>query len=87
MTTSHDFRADIQGLRALAVLAVIGFHLSLPGFAGGYVGVDIFFVISGFLITGLLLREADNTGRIALIAFWARRARFALWPWRNAAPV
>jgi peptidoglycan/LPS O-acetylase OafA/YrhL len=67
-------RADIQGLRAVAVLAVIGFHvLGWP--QGGYLGVDAFFVVSGFVITGLLLRERERTGGTSLRAFWARRAR------------
>ncbi len=67
-------RRDIQGLRALAVLAVIGAHgAGWP--AGGVLGVDVFFVISGFLITGMLLREARDTGRISLGLFYARRAR------------
>ena len=67
--------AGLDGLRALAVLVVILFHLS-PGFLpGGYLGVDIFFVISGFLITALLLREYDSDGRIRLKNFWRRRAR------------
>jgi peptidoglycan/LPS O-acetylase OafA/YrhL len=67
-------RADIQGLRAVAVLAVIGFHvLGWP--QGGYLGVDAFFVVSGFVITGLLLRERERTGRTSLRAFWTRRAR------------
>jgi peptidoglycan/LPS O-acetylase OafA/YrhL len=65
----------LDGLRAIAVISVIAFHF-LPGAAvGGYVGVDVFFVISGFLITGLLVRERAKTGRIGLTAFWARRAR------------
>ncbi|MFJ6680140.1 acyltransferase family protein [Microbacterium sp. NPDC091382] len=67
-------RRDIQGLRALAVLAVIGAHAAgWP--AGGVLGVDVFFVISGFLITGMLLREARDTGRVSLGPFYARRAR------------
>ena len=67
--------AGLDGLRALAVLVVIVFHLS-PGYLpGGYLGVDIFFVISGFLITALLLREYHNDGRIRLTDFWRRRAR------------
>ena len=58
-------RADIQGLRAVAVLAVIGFHvLGWP--RAGYLGVDAFFVVSGFVITGVLLRERDRTGRTSL---------------------
>src|SRR6478735_2020209 len=73
-TPSHN-RLDIQGLRAIAVLAVVADHAGLSGFAGGYVGVDVFFVVSGFLITGLLLREADRDGRISLSGFYARRAR------------
>ena len=68
-------RPDIEGLRAVAVLMVLVFHLRMPGADGGYAGVDVFFVISGFLITGLLLRELSSTGRIDLVTFWARRAR------------
>ncbi|MCU1414031.1 MAG: acetyltransferase [Microbacteriaceae bacterium] len=64
-----------DGLRAIAVAAVILYHLSPGALPGGFLGVDIFFVISGFLITGLLLRERTETGRIRLGAFWARRAR------------
>lgn len=68
------FRADIQGLRTVAVLAVIADHLfKYP--TGGFVGVDIFFVISGFLITGLLLREFGRNGRISFADFYRRRAR------------
>nr|MBA3286778.1 acyltransferase [Acidimicrobiia bacterium] len=69
------FRADVEGLRAVAVVAVVAFHLRLGGFAGGFVGVDVFFVVSGYLITRLLLSEVGRTGRISLPAFWARRAR------------
>ncbi|MFE2725557.1 acyltransferase family protein [Kitasatospora sp. NPDC059327] len=64
------FRSDIEGLRGIAVLAVLAFHAAVPAFTGGYVGVDIFFVISGFLITGLLLARP-----ISLRDFAARRAR------------
>ena len=67
-------RADIQGLRALAVVAVVVDHVSgVPG--GGFVGVDVFFVLSGYLITGLLLREHARTGRISMPDFWWRRAK------------
>lgn len=67
--------AGLDGLRALAVLAVIGYHFIPGAFRGGYVGVDVFFVISGFLITGLLVRERAQTGAILLGSFWVRRAR------------
>lgn len=67
-------RPDIQGLRAVAVIAVIFDHL-LHWPSGGFVGVDVFFVISGFLITGLLLREHDRTGRISFASFYKRRIR------------
>ncbi|MFB2599289.1 acyltransferase family protein [Herbiconiux sp. P17] len=69
------FRSDIQALRAFAVLAVLLYHLWPGRLTGGFVGVDVFFVISGFLITGALVREAGGSGRIALARFWARRAR------------
>jgi peptidoglycan/LPS O-acetylase OafA/YrhL len=74
-TDEHGFRPDLEGLRAVAVGLVLLFHARVPGFGGGYVGVDVFFVLSGFLITGLLLREFVDTGRISLRAFYARRAR------------
>lgn len=70
-----NFRADIEGLRGIAVLLVLLFHASIPGFDGGFVGVDVFFVISGFLITGMLLREYESTGKISLRNFYARRVR------------
>jgi peptidoglycan/LPS O-acetylase OafA/YrhL len=69
------FRPDIEGLRAVAVLAVVLFHADVPGLGGGYVGVDVFFVISGFLITGLLWREASATGSVGLRRFYGARAR------------
>lgn len=69
------FRQDIQGLRAVAVLLVALDHAAFGPFHGGFVGVDVFLVISGYLITSLLLREADQTGEVSLGAFYARRAR------------
>ncbi len=69
------FRPDIEGLRAVAVFAVLLFHVGVPGFAGGFIGVDVFYVISGFLITGLLQRELATTGRINLRSFYERRLR------------
>ena len=68
-------RPDIEGLRAVAVVLVLLFHAEVPGFAGGYVGVDVFFVLSGFLITRLLLDELRRTGTIRLREFYARRLR------------
>ncbi len=68
------FRPDVEGLRGVAILLVLLFHTGLP-LPGGFVGVDVFFVISGFLITGLLLREQERTGRISFTRFYARRVR------------
>ncbi|GIG28896.1 acyltransferase family protein [Cellulomonas marina] len=73
--TRPGWRTDVQGLRALAVLVVVLYHAGVPGLEGGYVGVDVFFVISGFLITGHLLRDLDEHGRIRFARFWAARAR------------
>src|SRR3954468_446289 len=70
-----SFRPDIEGLRAVAVVAVVLFHAGVPGVPGGFVGVDVFFVVSGFLITGLLWREVRDTGRVRLARFYAARAR------------
>ena len=56
------FRPDVQGMRAIAILLAIVYHAGLPGFSGGYVGIEVFFVISGFVITGLLLRERGGQG-------------------------
>jgi peptidoglycan/LPS O-acetylase OafA/YrhL len=78
--TERAFRTDIEGLRSFAILGVVLFHASVPHFAGGFVGVDVFFVISGFLITGLLLREVQQRGRIHLVGFYARRAKRLLPP-------
>jgi peptidoglycan/LPS O-acetylase OafA/YrhL len=72
---SVQFRPDIEGLRAIAVGLVLLFHAYGQPFSGGFVGVDVFFVISGFLITSLLLREQTKTGRISIAGFYARRVR------------
>jgi peptidoglycan/LPS O-acetylase OafA/YrhL len=69
------WRPEVQGLRAIAVALVVLAHLWPKAVPGGYVGVDVFFAISGFLITSLLLEEVGRTGRVALGQFWARRAR------------
>ena len=87
----HRFRADalasrpsatgstrvlgLDGLRAVAVALVVGFHFGVGWLGGGFVGVDVFYVLSGYLITGLLLAEYERRGRIGLVAFWLRRAR------------
>lgn len=75
LRTPRTKRLDIQGLRALAVVLVVLFHLWPNRLTGGYVGVDVFFVISGFLITAHLLGEVERTGTVALSHFWARRIR------------
>ncbi len=68
------YRPEVDGLRALAVLAVVFFHVDLPWFQGGFVGVDVFFVISGYLITRLILGELE-AGRFSFARFYGRRAR------------
>jgi peptidoglycan/LPS O-acetylase OafA/YrhL len=69
------FRPDIEGLRALAILLVVFSHAGVPVFPGGFIGVDIFFVLSGYLIASLLLAEIDSTHRLNFARFYARRAR------------
>ncbi|MBS1886436.1 MAG: acyltransferase [Actinobacteria bacterium] len=71
----EGFRPDIEGLRAVAILAVLLCHAGIAVFAGGYVGVDVFFVVSGYLITRLLLGEYERRGSISIPQFYARRAR------------
>ncbi|MGH3957470.1 acyltransferase family protein, partial [Mycobacterium sp.] len=76
--SDHSRRPGIpalDGLRAVAVALVLADHGGIPGMGGGFLGVDIFFVLSGFLITSLLLDELGRTGRIDLAGFWIRRAR------------
>ncbi|WP_129790555.1 acyltransferase family protein [Sphingosinicella sp. CPCC 101087] len=74
MTKAVGYRPDVDGLRAVAILPVLLFHAGLDSFSGGYVGVDIFFVISGFLITSIIVREMDE-GHFSLLGFYERRAR------------
>jgi peptidoglycan/LPS O-acetylase OafA/YrhL len=69
------YRPDIEGLRGIAILLVIAFHADVTGFTGGFVGVDVFFVLSGYLISGLLCQEIFATGRLDFRRFYARRAR------------
>ncbi|MGH8146557.1 MAG: acyltransferase family protein [Rhodanobacteraceae bacterium] len=69
------YRADLEGLRAIAILLVVAVHAGVPWLRGGFVGVDVFFVLSGFLITGLLVREVSTTGKLRFAEFYVRRLR------------
>lgn len=71
----RKFRPDVEGLRAVAIVLVVLYHGGLNFLSGGYVGVDVFFVISGFVITGVLLRERASTGRTSFLSFYGRRSR------------
>lgn len=73
-TSSGTYRPDIDGLRAIAILSVVAYHLGVTGVTGGFVGVDIFFVISGYLITSIIWREISS-GRFSLVGFYERRVR------------
>jgi peptidoglycan/LPS O-acetylase OafA/YrhL len=74
-SSKSGFRPDVEGLRAVAVAAVLLYHAEVPFAPGGYVGVDVFFVISGFLITGLILAEIERSGTVSLLRFYSRRAK------------
>src|SRR5688500_3942017 len=67
-------RQDIEGLRGIAILLVVLFHAGVPGLAGGFVGVDVSFVLSGFFITGLLVRDLAETGQVRVREFYGQRA-------------
>ena len=69
------FRPDIEGMRGIAVLLVVLFHTGVPGFGGGFIGVDVFFALSGYLITGIILNEIAKRGKLSFRNFYARRAR------------
>jgi peptidoglycan/LPS O-acetylase OafA/YrhL len=71
---SETYRPDIDGLRAIAVLSVLFFHVGLSSFSGGYIGVDVFFVISGYLICSLVVRDLER-GQFSILSFYGRRAR------------
>src|SRR5579863_825458 len=71
---SLRYRPDIDGLRAIAIVPVVLYHYGVPGFGGGFVGVDVFFVISGYLITSLIFAEM-RAGRFSVLSFYERRAR------------
>lgn len=68
-------RLDLQGLRAIAVSVVVFAHAGMAGFSGGYVGVDIFFILSGFLITGALYKEFKANGKLNIVGFYSRRLK------------
>src|SRR5215831_13703840 len=73
------FRPDIEGMRGIAVLLVVLFHSGVPGFGGGFIGVDVFFALSGYLITGIILNEITKRGKLSFrnfYAWWARRFLF-----------
>src|ERR1700759_4288582 len=70
-----EYRYDIEGLRGLTLLAILGFHADVPGVGGGFVGPDIFFIISGFVITGQLWKEISAAGSVELRRFYGGRAR------------
>jgi peptidoglycan/LPS O-acetylase OafA/YrhL len=70
-----QYRPDVDGLRACAVVAVVLYHVGVPGISGGFIGVDVFFVISGFLITSQLISESHSTSYSLIVDFYARRAR------------
>ena len=73
--TRLGYRPALDGVRALSILLVLFFHAGVAGFTGGFFGVDIFFVLSGFLITSLLLEERVTSGSVSLLQFWRRRLK------------
>lgn len=73
--TRLHYRPDIDGIRGAAAIMVMGYHAKVPGFEGSFIGLDLFFVVSGFVITGLLFGELTRNGRIDWPSFYARRAR------------
>ena len=79
-SAARPYRSDIDGLRAVAVLAVVAFHVKFSAFPGGYIGVDVFFVISGYLIGSIILEEVA-AGGFSLLAFYERRVRRIFPPW------
>ncbi|GIJ46760.1 hypothetical protein Val02_36460 [Virgisporangium aliadipatigenens] len=87
MRASTAFRGDIEGLRGVGLIVVVTAHICVAVLPGGFVGVDLFFVISGFLITGILVGELATTGRIDVLRFYSRRAKRILPPAGAASSV
>ena len=75
MYAIRSYYAGLDGLRALAIIAVIAYHLDIPRISGGFLGVDIFFVLSGYLVTNLLIERRSDRHRLDLSSFWVRRFR------------
>jgi peptidoglycan/LPS O-acetylase OafA/YrhL len=75
VSTSRAYLPALDGIRAIAVLAVLGYHFGVPWLAGGLLGVGVFFTLSGCLITGILLSAYERTGGLELRRFWVHRAR------------
>lgn len=73
--SSKTLRLDLQGLRGVAVIVVFFAHAGVIGFSGGYIGVDLFFVLSGFLITGVLYKEYEANGKLNVLGFYSRRLK------------
>src|SRR4051794_14019566 len=71
----RGYAAGLDGIRAIAVIAVIAYHAGVPALRGGFIGVDLFFVVSGYLVTSLLREERERTGRIGFGRFLMRRGR------------
>src|ERR1043165_2242983 len=71
----REVRTDTEALRAIPILLVVAFHCHIAGIPGGFVGVDVFYVLSGYLITGLLVTEIQKTSELSLLQFYARRVR------------
>jgi peptidoglycan/LPS O-acetylase OafA/YrhL len=71
----RDVRTDIEALRAIAILLVVAFHCHIAGVPGGFIGVDVFYVLSGYLITGMLVTETEKTSSLSLLRFYAKRVR------------
>src|SRR5215210_5235672 len=73
-TSQPGYRSDLEALRGLAILLVVAYHAGVSALAGGFVGVDVFFVLSGYFMTRILVQEYGTTGSVNLLAFYRKRA-------------